>query len=65
MSCPTGIGRGLVFGLLLLVAPGAAGTDRFPVAPPLPTERSRWVGEPTSWDALRGRVTLVFVWTFD
>jgi hypothetical protein len=33
-------------------------------APPLPREASRWLGEPTSWDALRGRVTLVFVWTF-
>ena len=41
----------------------APGGDARP-APPLPGEASRWVGEPASWDSLRGRVTLVFVWTF-
>ena len=47
-----------------LAAPGAGRGDDVRPAPPLPTEASRWVGPPTSWEALRGRVTLVFVWTF-
>ena len=47
---------------LFLAAPHLPAGDRS--APPLPTETSRWVGEPQSWDSLRGKVTLVFVWTF-
>jgi len=59
-------GSKLVIGLLTvgLAAPGAGASDAFRPAPPLPREASRWVGPPTSWDALRGKVTLVFVWTF-
>jgi len=34
------------------------------LAPPLPSEPSRWIGPPQTWDGLRGRVTLLFVWTF-
>jgi hypothetical protein len=45
-------------------APGAGAFDDVRPAPPLPTEASRWVGPPTTWEALGGRVTLVFVWTF-
>jgi hypothetical protein len=50
---------------LLSTVPAAqsAAADGRP-APPLPTEASRWVGEPQTWKALRGQVTLVFVWTF-
>jgi hypothetical protein len=33
-------------------------------APRLPREASRWVGGPPGVDALRGGVTIVFVWTF-
>ncbi len=43
-----------------LAVPG----EEAPLAPPLPRETSRWVGKPVSFDELRGRVTLVFVWTF-
>jgi hypothetical protein len=48
---------------LLGVASGA-GEARPATLPPLPAERSRWVGEPPGPAALRGRVALVFVWTF-
>jgi hypothetical protein len=55
----------LVAGLLLLgLARPAVEAERSRTAPPLPTDPSRWVGPPTSWEALRGRVTLLFVWTF-
>jgi hypothetical protein len=33
-------------------------------APPLPSNPRDWIGEPASWASLRGRVTLLFVWTF-
>ena len=33
-------------------------------APPFPTDRSRWIGEPQTWEGLRGRVVLLDVWTF-
>jgi len=47
--------------LLLAVAPtGAVASE----APPLPGDPARWVGAPASWPQLRGRVTLLFVWTF-
>jgi hypothetical protein len=46
------------------LAVAASAADPVRPAPPLPTEASRWVGEPTSWESLRGKVTLVFVWTF-
>jgi len=53
--------RVLAAGLLLLVsATGIAASD----APPLPSGQARWVGAPASWPQLRGRVTLLFVWTF-
>jgi len=64
MTRPARAARALVVGLLLVGASGARAADGLPAAPPLPTDSSRWVGPPTSWDALRGRVTLVFVWTF-
>jgi hypothetical protein len=48
---------------LSLAGSRAPAADARP-APPLPREASRWVGEPVSWDSLRGRVALVFVWTF-
>jgi hypothetical protein len=47
---------------LLLAAPALPAEGR--TAPPLPQKASRWVGEPQSWESLRGKVTLVFVWTF-
>jgi hypothetical protein len=47
---------------VLLAAPAVADESR--PAPRLPTDASRWVGEPQSWESLRGQVTLVFVWTF-
>lgn len=35
-------------------------------APPLPTaDRSHWIGEPQTWEGLRGRVVLLDVWTFE
>lgn len=46
--------------LLLLVPAGVAADD----APPLPSGQEHWVGAPASWPQLRGRVTLLFVWTF-
>ena len=46
-----------------LAQSGVTAGDARP-APPLPTEASRWVGDPVSWESLRGKVTLVFVWTF-
>jgi hypothetical protein len=50
--------------LCLALAAARAGADDNRPAPTLPTEASRWVGEPASWGSLRGSVTLVFVWTF-
>jgi len=49
--------------LVSQASPGLADAAA-PLAPPLPREASRWVGKPASWSELRGRVTLVFVWTF-
>jgi len=38
---------------------------RGPVAPPFPSaDPAHWIGTPQSWDALRGRVVLLDVWTF-
>ena len=33
-------------------------------APPLPSDPRAWIGAPQSWEALRGRVVLLDVWTF-
>ena len=33
-------------------------------APSLPSNPRDWIGAPASWASLRGRVTLLFVWTF-
>jgi hypothetical protein len=49
--------------LVSQASPGLADVAA-PLAPPLPGDASRWVGKPASWAGLRGRVTLVFVWTF-
>jgi hypothetical protein len=32
--------------------------------PPLPSDAKAWIGAPQSWDALRGKVVLLDVWTF-
>ena len=65
MSPRTRTGTAAVTALLCLALAGAqAADDDARPAPPLPTEAARWVGEPASWESLRGRVTLVFVWTF-
>jgi hypothetical protein len=58
--------RALLPAAVLLVGHGPLGLadTAAPLAPPLPRDASRWVGKPASWSELRGRVTLVFVWTF-
>jgi hypothetical protein len=59
--------RGVLLAVAALVAISATGgPNDLPerAAPPLPRDPARWIGAPQSWDALRGRVTLVFVWTF-
>jgi hypothetical protein len=34
-------------------------------APPFPSADPRdWIGAPASWEALRGKVVLLHVWTF-
>jgi hypothetical protein len=33
-------------------------------APPFPKDPAQWIGTPASWEALRGRVVLLDVWTF-
>jgi hypothetical protein len=41
-------------------APAAA-----PAAPPFTSAEPRdWIGPPASWEALRGKVVLLHVWTF-
>jgi hypothetical protein len=36
-----------------------------PAAPPFTSAEPRdWIGAPASWEALRGRVVLLHVWTF-
>jgi len=63
------VSRGL-FSLLplagILTLAGAASTEgpvarapRFPSASP-----AHWIGAPATWEALRGRVVLLDVWTF-
>jgi hypothetical protein len=37
----------------------AANAPRFPSASP-----AHWIGAPATWEALRGRVVLLDVWTF-
>jgi hypothetical protein len=44
----------------LLPAPATA-----PAAPPFTSAEPRdWIGTPASWEALRGKVVLLHVWTF-
>jgi hypothetical protein len=67
MSLPVTAERAaIVPGLLSLLLAAQVTAEPFDVrpAPPLPTEAARWVGDPVSWESLRGKVTLVFVWTF-
>ena len=33
-------------------------------APRFPTSRAGWIGTPVTWEALRGRVVMLDVWTF-
>jgi thiol-disulfide isomerase/thioredoxin len=43
-----------------------ASAERPVAAPPFPTpDRSHWIGEPQTWEGLRGRVVLLDVWTFE
>jgi hypothetical protein len=42
----------------------SAGAPSRPLAPRFPSDRARWIGTPPSWEALRGRVVLLDVWTF-
>ena len=47
------------------VALTGAGEPRNGVpAPRLPTDATRWIGTPATWESLRGRVVLLDVWTF-
>lgn len=51
----------LLAATLAPVAARAAGTP----APPFPTTaREAWIGEPATWQTLRGKVVLLEVWTF-
>ena len=48
----------MMAGLLPALAPA-------PAAPPFPSANPRdWVGAPANWEALRGKVVLLHVWTF-
>jgi hypothetical protein len=55
-----------VFGLsIALIASGAKASAADRVAPPFPTaDAAAWIGTPQSFDALRGKVVLLDVWTF-
>ena len=51
----------LLLPMLASLLPGLAP----PAAPPFPSADARdWVGAPASWEALRGKVVLLHVWTF-
>jgi hypothetical protein len=55
----------LVVTVAVAVATLAAAKDTPPLAPPFPSgDRAHWIGTPATWDALRGRVVLLDVWTF-
>jgi hypothetical protein len=59
----TGIGPPLV----LVLALGCARSKPVdaPAAPPFPSLDARdWVGQPQSWERLRGKVVVMDVWTF-
>jgi len=58
--------RVLTASVLLALGPslGHPAPDPAKAGPPLPTKPSSWLGPPQTWHALRGRVVLVFVWTF-
>jgi hypothetical protein len=63
--------RATAWAILALCAAGALLASLFsPLraastsAPPLPGDTRLWIGPPQSWDALRGRVVLLDVWTF-
>lgn len=55
----------LVLGTALAgaLAAGPARAEATP-APPLPSDPKLWLGEPQSWQKLRGKVVLLDVWTF-
>jgi thiol-disulfide isomerase/thioredoxin len=62
LLCPLGLAA-----TLMALWLGRAESGERPVAaPPFPTpDRSHWIGEPQTWEALRGRVVLLDVWTFE
>lgn len=53
--------------ILMTLWPGRVGSASRPApAPPFPKpDRSHWIGEPQTWEGLRGRVVLLDVWTFE
>jgi len=49
----------------MALAGATAAEGRAPLAPRFPTARpADWIGAPATWEALRGRVVLLDVWTF-
>lgn len=55
----------LTLPVLLGAAVALNAADGARPAPPFPTrDAKRWIGAPTSWPELRGRVVLLDVWTF-
>jgi hypothetical protein len=58
---------GLAVALLgaALSSPSSAREEGAVPAPPFPSTRSTgWIGPPATWEALKGRVVLLDVWTF-
>jgi len=62
--------RRIVFWLLLAIGTVAlagawAANERPTRAPRFPSSSPAvWIGEPVTWEALRGRVVMLDVWTF-
>jgi thiol-disulfide isomerase/thioredoxin len=56
---------GLAVALVTLWLGPVESAARAVAAPPFPgPDRSHWIGEPQTWEGLRGRVVLLDVWTF-
>ena len=49
---------------LLAAAPHAAAKGPSPAPPFRNQNAADWVGTPVTWEALRGKVVLIDVWTF-
>ncbi|HWX25604.1 MAG TPA: hypothetical protein VN083_11200 [Vicinamibacteria bacterium] len=61
---PAFLASALASGLLFLLAPRAAAGPPTP-APAFPERRpDRWIGQPLTWEDLRGKVVLLDIWTF-